>query len=276
VTPDLVWTQNFFDFARDGLFNSVGVMDSKPHRLLFREDPDSPVKSDYMSSALTEFSRMFRGVLFDPELYHDMQALGKEGVRQFILTNCSGVVWTDRSNGTPQIKHQGRTPNRRTPHWSFQVYRGKGILDAKNHTWRLPEWDLEAEMPVVFKETFHAVVLKSDFYFVTKSGKIYLTKEPAKGGKRSLQLIHDEPTEPIEMIISDTDTGKHFAFCKAPDKKSKPSYFEIEEKFKKIAYDPKSVKQPIIEEPGRRLQLAARILVAAGKVNGKAVIPQKP
>jgi hypothetical protein len=96
----------------------------------------------------------------------DLLAAGPYGCRQFLLEYRA---------------KRGRVIVPEAERWSFRVYSGKARWDKKDAYWAEAKWDRGEALPVAFKESFHAIGRGDDFYFLTKSDKLFHSPKPAKG-----------------------------------------------------------------------------------------------
>ncbi len=96
-----------------------------------------------------------------------------------------------------------------------------------------------------FNERFHVFVRDDDWFFVTDSGKVFLSRKPDKeGGERKLEAVWDDAKRPIVAAVIDADTDKTFLFGRPTDEKAKPFYFELSDKPKPAEFDADAIKPP--------------------------------
>jgi hypothetical protein len=195
--------------------------------------------------------------------------VGPYEVRQFVLCNIRGKAVPRVSTGVlSAFRVEITEADRITPHWSLKVYRYKGAWNIRADEWKNGNWVEEESLPVAFKESFHVLGKAEDYYFVTRSGKLFAARKPARGKTRTMQLLWDDPSRPIRTLITDADSGRSFLFCKAKAGE-KPCFFELDGKPKPLPYDPNSVISSKAQEPLRNLLICARVLVAQGKIKAR-------
>jgi hypothetical protein len=207
------------------------------------------------------------GVEFDWLLESDILPVGPYQIRQFVLCNVRGKIVPRGSTKllaayTPLVEPKDRY----TPHWSLKVHRYRAEWDRRRQRWKKAQWVEEESLPVVFKEPFQVLGKGDDYFFVTRSGKLYLTRKPARGQQGKMELLWDKPGQRIFAMISDADSGRSFLFCRAARLGGKRSYFELNEKASPVLYDPASVKEPNAKEPLRTVLHCARVLAAQKKI----------
>jgi|GEM_PF-3413340 hypothetical protein len=135
-------------------------------------------------------------------------------------------------------------------------------LDAK---WRWVMIDQFEDPP--FNERFHAFVKGTTYFFLTDSGKVYVSKKPAKG-EREMEVLWDNERHPITAALEDADAGKVFLFGKANkgDMLDKDFYWELDEKVQCVDYDPSAVKPVKTVEPLKTVMEYARFLADEKKI----------
>ena len=207
------------------------------------------------------------GSNFDHEVFYDYLPDGDRAARQFVLTNTRGKVMSKVFVDRPTISWIEQTPDERdNPHWSFTVHRCSSVWDKKARRWKPGPWSKEADLPVAFKEHFQAMPKGDDWFFLTSSGKLFVAKKPAKGGKRKNVLVYGDAKRPIRGTIVDAREQRRFLFL---DTAKGPAFFELSDKPRFVVYDPKEAKMPTGDEPLRSIMHKARILAALGKIKGK-------
>ncbi|MCE9568253.1 MAG: hypothetical protein K8U57_40150 [Planctomycetes bacterium] len=83
-------------------------------------------------------------------------------------------------------------------------------LDGWTNRGRAEEKPIE-DVPSEFSEPFQAYLIGDDYYFLTRSGSVYLAASPEKGKSRTMKGIWTDPASRIAYIISDGErTGVHF------------------------------------------------------------------
>jgi hypothetical protein len=103
---------------------------------------------------------------------------------------------------------------------TLEVYEGRGRLvedsDSKakvwKHDWRRREADDISNCP--FKESFRVFAKGDVWYFLTASGKLYISKKKPDGKGRSMTLLWDNKDQPIRGSIVFVDEDKTYLFGK--------------------------------------------------------------
>ena len=197
------------------------------------------------------------GADFMPETYTDFMVTGPLSVRQFVLKNHAG----------PYRGLENEEVN--VPKWSMTAHSYTGVWQERSKTYK-GKWKKEESLPVAFREPFQLLTRGDDYYFVTRSGKVFLSAKPAKGKGREMTCIWSDAKRKVVGLVTDAKTGRSFLFCRA-SAGSRPSYFELGPKPQPVEYGAKAPEFPEAEgmlEVGRRY---ARALIADGKV----VLPAK-
>lgn len=171
-----------------------------------------------------------RDAKFAPLLmWHDYLPAGREQVKVVILDNL-----------------QAAEKPLKGPRWGMRVYHGKNTWDAGKAKWGEETWteDEDAEqIEVGFREPFQVLAKGEDYYFLTWTGKLYVAKKPAKGKARKMQAAYDDPKRRVVTFLQDADGGRTYLFCKAAKPGERPTFFELSEKPRPIAYDPPALKE---------------------------------
>ena len=155
-----------------------------------------------------------------------------------------------------------------TPKWSFTVHRCESKWNKRLGEWAPGPWSKEEELPIAFKEPFHALQKGDDYFFLTASGKLFVSPKPAKGKKRTVRAVAVEgkSKRPIQGVIVAPKEDKVYLFVEST---KGPAFFELSDKPVLVVYDPKVAKVPEGEERLRGIMHKARVLVALGKLKGK-------
>jgi hypothetical protein len=194
--------------------------------------------------------------------HHDYLPAGPLAVRQFVLAERPG-------KGKPGVDAEGVPFAPGPTRWSFTVHRYQTRWDAKAKRWQQGRWVEEGSIQVGFREPFWALGRGEDFYFVTRSGRLYRAPRPAKGKDRSIEAVWDAPGRPITAMLSDAGSGRSFLFVPPAAAKGRPAFFELAPKPKLVEYDPAAVPLPRSAGPDRTLLHLARVLVALKKVKAE-------
>jgi hypothetical protein len=158
---------------------------------------------------------------------------------------------------------------------NISVWKAEAKWSKERGFWGWHEWQLTwSKTPIEqftpgFREWFQVYGGKDgSYYFVTQSGKFYVSSKPAKG-ERKAEAVWTDAKVPIKTVISDTASGKEFAFALPAGKTGQPVYFELAGKITPIKFDPKAIKLPKVEEPLKTVLGYARFLLAEKKIAGK-------
>jgi hypothetical protein len=118
-----------------------------------------------------------------------------------------------------------------------------------------------------FNERFHAFVKGTTYFFLTDSGKVYMSMKPEKG-ERKMESLWDNDKYPITAALEDADTGKVFLFGKAHkgDMLGKDFYWELDETVRRVDYDPSAVKPIKTVQPLKTVMEYARFLADEKKI----------
>jgi hypothetical protein len=204
-------------------------------------------------------------VEFDWVIETDLLPVGPCELRQFVLRNFAGwPTYLGRRKEGPEWKLPELTRDeQKTPSWSFTVYRRKQEWDGKRLEWKGGRWEEEEWLPAAIDEPFQVIGKGDDYFFVTRSGRLYSAPKPAKGKRRAIERIYDDPRR-IYAFVTDHAAGRTFLFCRRSVKDGEPCFFELGGKPEPVAFDPSSVKQPKADEPLKTLLICARVLAAKG------------
>jgi len=120
-----------------------------------------------------------------------------------------------------------------------------------------------------FTEPFQAFGDADTWYFMTASRKLYVSKKPAEGQQRKMQVLYDDADSSIKALVTDTATNKTFAFTAPDDPKSgngKRVYFELAPKLDVKPYEVNPLKNVTVDYRLKTVWELAQVLVADGKV----------
>jgi hypothetical protein len=218
-----------------------------------------------------------KNVDFHGIFWYDTLPAGRHRVRQFVLTNVRGRVTP--AGKTEFLAGYGidlSDDQRENPKWSLTVYAYKASWDAKKKEWRGGRWSREETVDVGFQEPFQVLVQGDDYYFVTRSGKLYAAMKPAKGKHRKMVPVGIDRDRRVVAFLTDADVNRHFFFCRPAKAGDKPVFFELADRPKLTAYDPAAVKRPKLYEPLGSVLYYARVLLAHKKIKGKSFSPAPP
>jgi len=91
---------------------------------------------------------------------------------------------------------------------------------------------------VGFREDFQVLSRGDDFYFLTRSGKLYVAPKPARGRNRVMRPVWIDAKRRIETFVTDADTRRTFLFCRQPPGAASAAFFELGGKPALVEYDP--------------------------------------
>lgn len=205
---------------------------------------------------------------FDDHISYDYLPDGDAGARQFVLTNLRGEL-VPRGKGTGLVTGywvKQTWVEKTKPEWSFVVHRCETRWDPKRKGWNPGPWSKEEELPVAFREHFHALAKGDDFFFLTASGKLYVASKPVKGKKRTVDPVYADAKRPILGMVVDAKEQRTFLFVVSA---KGPAFFELSDKPEIVVYDFKAAMMPEGDEPLRSIMHKARVLAALGKMKGK-------
>jgi hypothetical protein len=210
---------------------------------------------------------------FDPvHLWWAYLPVAEDQVLQFVLFNVDGPFKRvgGKAGGVGAIVTTTGAKEFRRPRWTFKVHRWRTTWDAKAGRWKGGKWSFEESIEVGFKEPFQALARGSDYYFLTRSGKLYRAPKAPKGKPRPLLRVWAEDGQPIKAFLQDADAGKTYLFCPPGRKGGKPVYFELGPRPRPLGYDPALFRpDPKVPVPLRDVLAYAQVLVALKKVKVK-------
>ena len=157
--------------------------------------------------------------------------------------------------------------------WNFRALTYKATTvpvegtDKKIHkAWGKGSWVDEEEIKVTFKESFHAFISSTDYFFVTESGKLYVSHKPADKGPRTVEAVWQDAKKPITHVITDADQNKTYAFGdnQQPGQKKNQEkfYFKLQGAEPKLTYFHRGQLQAAqVEEPLKTILEYARLIM---------------
>src|SRR5207302_10262082 len=132
----------------------------------------------------------------------------------------------------------------------------------KEEKWKWEAWKKTESLPVQFQEAFQVVARAETCYFLTASGKLYVSKKPEKGKERTMEELWTEKEQPVVAFVQDADNDRTFVFTKNKKKGEKDVYFELDGKPKPLTYDLSDAKPPKdLQEPLKTALPYAKILI---------------
>jgi hypothetical protein len=198
------------------------------------------------------------GCNFRTVIHYDYLPSGRFSTRLLMLTNIGGDFKYAGKSGSLGAVSIIRNPKHR---WSLRCYSVRARWDDDNERYEPEGWRAEGTIEVRFKESFQALSKGEDFYFVTRSGKLFRAPKPKEGKDRKMETVWNKPDQRINTFITDVDTNRTFLFCAPAQAGARPTYFELGPKPKPVSYDPTSVKQPKTKGPLGTVLLCSRVLL---------------
>jgi hypothetical protein len=190
--------------------------------------------------------------------WFDYLSTGERQVRMFTLTNTGDVF---RPGGSERPAER--------PRWSLAVHACENRWDSAAGTWRTAgKWTKEGTIDPGFKEPFQVVGKGEDYYFITRSGKVYMAQRPARGKGRKMVALWADARR-VVAFLTDADTGRTFLFCRPAKPGERPVYWELGPRPRPLGYDPALAKPSKAPGPLRAVLHYARILVALRKVKAR-------
>ena len=133
--------------------------------------------------------------------------------------------------------------------WSGKTERSKKT-DGLHTDWSDDKKEIES-FSVPFKEPFTVFVRNKDYYFVTESGNIYLSRPPAEKEERKVEQVWDSKRQPVRALITDASNDKVYCFVEPSgmDKKDADRiYFELAAKPEPTRYKLKKIEGVKIDD----------------------------
>jgi hypothetical protein len=157
----------------------------------------------------------------------------------------------------------GAAKRGKEPSWSFAVHSCQASFNKEIGHWERHSWVDEGKIAVAFREAFQVLGKGDDYYFVTSSGRLFVSRKAAKGKQRSCVPVWSDASRPIRAFITDADADRAFLFVGPAKGGGRPAFFELSDRPRLVEYDPRSAK-PLKEGPERlrRVTHYARVLLA--------------
>jgi hypothetical protein len=149
-----------------------------------------------------------------------------------------------------------------------RVWRGKAQrAESDLHEWDTTWAERKADsFPAPPGEPFLAYGDKDTWFLLTPSGKLYLSRKPARGRRRTLVPFYADEGAPLRALLTDCATGRTWAFAAPVPRlagKRKPFYFELAEGARRRPYVLRPVKEAGLPRELATLLPYARVLRAA-------------
>ncbi len=205
----------------------------------------------------------------EQQLYYDYLPISEKALQTFVLTNLRGRIEripAKPDEGKHRIAHV-TAEEAKTPKWSLTIYTTAAVWDKNKGKWMWEYWKPGESLPVLFQEPFQAVGQAETYYFITASGKVYISKKPEKGKERTMEAFWTDKEQRVIAFVTDADQERTFVFTKNQKQGEKNVYFELTDKPKPLPYNLADVKPPKeVSEPLKTALPYANILLAAGKI----------
>jgi hypothetical protein len=117
-----------------------------------------------------------------------------------------------------------------------------------------------------FVEDFYVFKRAADYYFVTQSGKLYLSPPAKKGEKaRTMKAVWDDAKRPIVAVLEDADNDKVWLFAKDKNDGAKLDlFFLMQETIRTQTFDPAKLKRVDIKGRAKTLLEYLPLISEAG------------
>jgi hypothetical protein len=117
-----------------------------------------------------------------------------------------------------------------------------------------------------FVEDFYVFERAADYYFVTQSGKLYLSAPAKKGEKtRTMKAVWDDAKRPIVAVLEDADSDKVWLFAKDNNDGAKLDlFFQMQETIRPQTFDPSKLKRVDIKGRAKTLLEYLPLISEAG------------
>jgi hypothetical protein len=126
-----------------------------------------------------------------------------------------------------------------------------------------------------FTEPFQAFGDADNWYFMTASRKLHVSKKPAEGQQRKLEVLYHNADFPIRALVTDAASNKTYAFA-APDGRKEGNggrvYFELTPKLNSKPYEVKPLTDFKVDYRFKTVWELSQVLIADGKIK---VPPEK-
>ena len=143
------------------------------------------------------------------------------------------------------------------------IWLGKGKPSANRPDIEM-EWTKRETMAAGFQENFRVEGDAENYYFVTRSGRVFASLNPPAGRPRRVEVLWSDTVRPVRTLIADANTGRTFVFAPAPEVPpdempgpDKSVYFELTPDFKSKDYD--AAKLPANKLTGRIKSIVSHV-----------------
>jgi hypothetical protein len=155
----------------------------------------------------------------------------------------------------------------KAPKWNLSVFRYAGKWDEKEKQWQQGAWAFVDDIEVGFREDFHVLAKGEDYYFLTESGKLFLSPPaPALDKPRKMVAVWEDEKRPVVAYVTDADADRTFLFCRPEKKDGKGVYFELSDKPDPVEYDPAAIPAAKPDDPLPAVLAYAKVLLADKKI----------
>jgi hypothetical protein len=129
---------------------------------------------------------------------------------------------------------------------SMRVWHGAATqMTGEPQEWQITWTELKDEkFTTEMREPFIVYAKGRDYYFITQSGKIHVSRKPKPKEQRKAEPLWTDAKSPIRAIIVDVDKDNYFAFtgpAREGEKGAKRVYFELGDKDAAKPYELKNL-----------------------------------
>jgi hypothetical protein len=164
----------------------------------------------------------------------------------------------------------------------LSIWEAKGVPNdrpfgpGRFSTWDV-KWEEKKDLAIrglEFSEPFQVFAQNDRWFFLTTTGKLYIIRDEKQGGP-GMARWWTEDDSPISALVTDTATGKTYAFTapKPGVEKGRSVYFELAEPLGPKPYSVKPVDGINMVPSLKRTWELAHVLLAEGKIRVPADQP---
>jgi hypothetical protein len=197
----------------------------------------------YFVSGMVDFKESFA-------LYHDELPISEDQLLTFALSNVRFRVTSGKGANPPMGGTLTVTDEwKKNPKWEMTLISYRPKWSEKKEEWETGENQEEGKIEPLFHEAFQVVARGDDYYFLTASGKVYVSKKPEKDKSRTMEALWTDADQPIIAFVTDANKERTFVFTKNKKKDEKDVYFELATKPDPKPYKLKKIDGVKIDEP---------------------------
>jgi hypothetical protein len=239
------------DFFKQKLVTAPGAKEGAP----LHDFGSADLRMFYFVSGMVDFRDSFA-------LYFDDLPIGEDRVLTFALTNVRfriippGKADNPAFAGTISVTDE----EKKNPKWRMCLISHQPKWNGKEKDWESGKNHDEGHIEPLFHEAFQVVAKGDDYYFLTASGKVYVSKKPEKEKPRTMDTFWTDADQPIIAFVTDANKERTFVFTKNKKKDDKDVYFELAGKPDPKAYKLKKIDGVKIDEPLKSVLEYAHVL----------------